>query len=82
MQKRGTGFISYSADSPQGTKIELQVRSATTEEELLDLEWTDVSASGEFWVRDTDRIMQYKALFVSENGDRYPVLDKVTVSLK
>jgi hypothetical protein len=38
-------------------------------------------ASGRFEVAESDRALQYRARFKSANGDSYPVLDRVEVSL-
>ncbi len=34
-----------------------------------------------FAIRPSDRCTQYRATFISDNGDRYPVLDRVAVGL-
>ena len=80
-QRRENGNIGYIADIPEGTKMKLMVRSAATEKELAGVEWIDIDVSGKFRLKTTDRVMQYKTVFISENGDRYPILDKVTVNV-
>jgi hypothetical protein len=80
-QIRENGNIEYVADVFDGTKIKFKVRLAATEKELADTEWIDVDVSGKFKLKASDRAMQYKAVMISENGDRYPILDRVSVSL-
>ena len=35
-----------------------------------------------FVLRPEDRCLQYRAVFHSDNGDRYPVLDRVEIALR
>src|SRR5437867_819526 len=37
---------------------------------------------GRFALRSEDRCLQYRAIFHSDNGDRYPVLDRVAITLR
>jgi hypothetical protein len=37
---------------------------------------------GAFGLRLEDRCLQYRAVFRSDNGDRYPVLDRVEIALR
>jgi|GEM_PF-703699 len=39
-----------------------------------------VRASGQFDIPAFDRYIQYKAVFVSDNGDRYLELDGVSIT--
>ena len=55
--------------------------AAATEKELPGVEWIDADDAGNFKLKTTDRVMQYKAVFISGNGDRYPILDEVSVSV-
>lgn len=36
---------------------------------------------GQFSLGAGDACLQYKAAFISDNGDRYPVLDRVEIAL-
>ena len=66
--------------SRSGTKLTIAVRSAATEESLTEKPWHTVE-SGVFRLNTNDCCLQYRATFVSDNGDRYPVLDRVNVTL-
>ncbi len=74
------GEVSYVAEIPEGTTLEMAVRSASTKEELNDKEWVTVS-NKTFVLKKEDRYLQYKANFISDNGDRYPLLDSVKIVL-
>jgi hypothetical protein len=45
------------------------------------VKWRSVE-NGVFTVDSNDRYLQYKATLFSENGDKYPVLNKVSLKLK
>ncbi|MFC1509465.1 FG-GAP repeat domain-containing protein, partial [Candidatus Omnitrophota bacterium] len=70
------GTITFKADIPPGTSLKCAVRSAKTEELLPERQWKTVELSG-FRLQPDDRFLQYKATFISDNGDRFPVLDRV-----
>ena len=74
------GRLTYKADAPAGTELRFHVRVAASEDGLQQVPWLAVRASG-FRLNSNDRSLQYRATFVSGNGDRYPVLDRVTVDL-
>jgi len=74
------GKITFKADVPAGTKLAIAVRSAAAEESLAKKSWHTVE-SGVFRLNTNDCCLQYRATFVSDNGDRYPVLDRVNVTL-
>lgn len=58
------------------------VRTAADEKGLIKQDWKLVNnKTGLFGVSPNNRFLQYRAVFVSDNGDRYPGLDKVVVSL-
>ncbi len=75
------GRIACVAEVPGGTKLEVAVRAADREEAMAGRAWQAVSSDG-FSLRPTDRCLQYRAVFKSDNGDRYPALDRVTVTLE
>jgi hypothetical protein len=74
------GHLTYQAEMPEGTKLEFAVRSADTKDAIYAKPWRTVS-SDNFSLETGDRCLQYQATFKSDNGDRYPVLDKVSISL-
>ena len=74
------GRLAYEAQVPKGTKLHFAVRAATKPQELELMPWRDVT-SKRFKLSPIDRCLQYRAIFKSDNGDRYPVLDRVRVSV-
>ena len=72
------GQLNYEAEIPEGTELEFFVRAAVDEKTLEEIPWQPLE-SGKFTLKDSDRTLQYKAIFKSDNGDRYPILDKVTI---
>ena len=74
------GKVSFAAELPDGTKLKIAVRSASTKEKLNNKEWEPVY-SKTFSLKKEDRCLQYKAIFISDNGDRFPVLDAVKIEL-
>ena len=75
------GTITFQADIPSGTSLECAVRSAKTEELLQERQWKTVESSG-FRLQPDDRYLHYKATFISDNGDRFPVLDRVRITVE
>jgi len=80
-KKATTGRIDVEAVHSVHSNFTLAIRSAATENALLKREWHPVK-NGEFALGESDRYLQYKVTFLSDNGDEYPILKKVTVSLK
>jgi hypothetical protein len=84
---RSRASLSYVGRTFGECRLEFSVRSAPTPRELDRQPWSPLSATlgGEsqqrFGIDTHDRCLQYQAAFISDNGDRYPILDKVTVSL-
>lgn len=78
---RSQGLLTYRAEMPSGTKLLFQVRSASNKKDIQMAGWRDVDPSGKFNVAAGDRCVQYRARFISDNGDRYPVLDRVSLKI-
>ena len=74
------GRLSYDAEVPTGTKLTFAIRSAPTPEELDTKRWQMVG-DGEFFLKHEDRNLEYKARFISDNGDRFPVLYQITIDI-
>jgi hypothetical protein len=74
------GMLSYAADIPEGTQLKFVIRSGSEKDKLKDSPWQSVE-SGEFKLSETDRFFQYKATFISDNGDRFPMLDRVNIKV-
>lgn len=79
---RTKGKLSFVADIPEGTKLTFEIRTATKKGVLEEEKWTPLDGSGVFGLNSTKKFFQYKAVMVSDNGDRFPVLDKVVIELK
>jgi hypothetical protein len=80
-KKRSGGTISYKAETLPGTEIRFEVHSSASKSLLSQAAWQPIE-SGNFKVNELSRCLQYRAIFISDNGDRYPVLDSVSVALK
>jgi hypothetical protein len=78
------GQITYAAETLGKSRLEISVRTAQTEDGLADASWRVLgkSKSEKFTIDPNDRYLQYRAAFISDNGDRYPVLDRVEVALQ
>ena len=76
------GNLDYIAITPEGTQMDFEIRSASDNKDIADAQWTKIDGSGQFELNSTDRFLQYRAVFISDNGDRFPLLDKVIVDLK
>ena len=79
-EKVTKGLLSYAADIPEETQFKFVIRSGADKDKLKENPWLSVE-SGEFKLKETDRYFQYKAIFISDNGDRFPTLDKVTIKI-
>lgn len=75
-----TGKIKFKAKIPEGAKIIFYIRSSTGKKSLDSSGWQKVK-EGKFKLKGKDRYLQYKAVFISDNGDRYPALNKVAITL-
>jgi hypothetical protein len=75
------GKLDCEAEVPQGTKLTLSIRAAANKRDVANRSWQSVP-SGEFSLKPTDRCLQYRATFTSDNGDRYPILDWVRIDLQ
>jgi len=69
--------------APGKSYLEWAVRSASSKMELERQPWNDLGSQSEhtFQLSNTARCLQYRAVFVSDNGDRYPILDRVELAL-
>ncbi|MBP62890.1 MAG: hypothetical protein CMJ62_15325 [Planctomycetaceae bacterium] len=76
----GQGELTSKVDEAVGTELLIEVRSAADDRDLGKKEWRPVLANP-FALEPTDRCLQYRATFKSDNGDRYPILDRVTFRL-
>ncbi len=72
--------LEYQADAPEGTRLSFELRAADTPEALQGIGWKPLE--GDAAVEETDRCLQYRVTLGSDNGDRYPVLKRVAISLE
>jgi hypothetical protein len=72
-----------SVTTPGKSHLEWAMRSAGSKVELETVPWQDLGSQSEFVFQlpATARCLQYRAVFVSDNGDRYPVLDRFELAL-
>lgn len=80
-KQRTGGQLSVVANIPVGTQLKREIRSATTLDQLSMQTWQSIDPDGGFVLKANARVLQYRLVFVSDNGDRYPVVDKVSVEL-
>ena len=84
---RTKALLTFVATTPGNTRLEMEVRTAATERSLTDQLWASLQKStidtDEQFIslHPTDLFLQYRATFISDNGDRYPVLEKVHVRM-
>ena len=74
------GQLTCRAVIPEGAELTFAVRSAARREATSKQPWRTV-LSDSFSLDAADRYLQYRATFKSDNGDRYPVIDRVSVVL-
>ena len=80
-RSRRQGNISFLASIPDGTQLVFETRASANRTGLLEKKWIQIDNSGNFEVAAEDRFLQYKAVLISDNGDRFPVIDYVEISL-
>ena len=76
-----SGTLTAKAQTPTGTRLDLQIRSAATRDELAKQKWT-ISSNKPVSVAADHRVAQYRLTLHSDNGDRYPVVERVELVLK
>lgn len=72
--------LAFKADLGPGKHLTFEVRAAESREALLKEPWRAVK-DGAIRLAAKDRCLQYRAVFHSDNGDRYPALDRVEIGL-
>lgn len=70
--------LSYDADIPKGAQLEFSVRSAANKETLDNESWHPVKKN-RIPLQKSDRCIQYRSTFISDNGDRFPVLNRIII---
>ena len=80
-ESAGRGRVRIEADVPRGGGLSIAVRSAANAKQLKEQTWKPVRGR-KFTLLPGDRVLQYRATFRCDNGDRYPVLDRVEIRIK
>lgn len=75
------GTVEAAARTPDGAALSCEVRSAPTKSALGAAGWKPV-VGGQFRLDRGDRFLQYRLTLTSNNGDAFPVVDRVTVKLR
>ena len=75
------GSLRSKAEVAEGATLTFDIRSAATRKELAKQKWRALQ-EGNFVLGAADRCLQYRAVFRSTNGDRYPILDRVEIELR
>ena len=75
------GKLKFKAKMPPGTGLKFAIRSAPKRPELERQAWREVCL-GRFKLKPRDRLLQYRVKFKSDNGDRYPRLDRIEIELE
>ncbi len=68
--------LTTAAQTPEGGRLELSLRSAAVANDLASQEWRPITEASIAIPRD-HRYAQYRLDLHSDNGDRYPVIDRV-----
>ncbi len=68
-------MIAAEADIPEGCTLALEARSAPSPKELESQRWRPMKGDL-IDLPSADRAMQYRAVFQSTNGDRFPTLNR------
>ena len=82
---KSRGGLRADAEVPDGAKLGWSVRSAASPEGLEEQSWRAVDwdlGGANFKLDSGDRALQYRARFESDNGDRYPILQRVELQLE
>jgi hypothetical protein len=75
------GKLTYKASVPRGSNLTWLFRSSPSKDSLSRQTWKPV-VSGALLFGPKDRCLQYQAVFHSDNGDRYPILERAEISLR
>lgn len=77
------GRIEVQSDNPGNTELQVSIRTAESTDALKQASWKLLGSepSHDFILSSTDGYLQYRLTFVSDNGDRYPEVDKVEISV-
>ena len=74
------GHVTMTVEVPEGAGVRIEVRGAAKQKQLTSRPWRTIRPE-EFPLLPEERCLQYRIAFTSDNGDRYPVLDRVEIKL-
>ena len=77
---RSGGRLTATAETPALSRLSFRIRSGVDPSGLEKRPWRRVTGD-RFPLENGDRVLQYKAVFESDNGDSYPILDRVSIEL-
>ena len=75
------GSLRVKAEIPAGARLTFEVRSAAVKDGLRSQKWRPIE-DGKLTVGPKDQCLQYRGMFHSDNGDRYPILDRVEIVMQ
>lgn len=75
------GKIDLVAEIPKGGDLIIQIRSASNQEIIEKESWKNVENTG-FSINKENRIFQYRLILKASNGDNFPIVRSVNVSVK
>ena len=78
---RVRGRLTAAAETPAHSRLTFRLRSGADPSGLEQQPWRRVRGD-RFLLESGDRVLQYQAVFESENGDSYPILDRVSIELR
>ena len=78
--RRSGGRLTATAETPALSRLSFRIRSGADPSGLEKKAWRRVTGD-RFPLESGDRVLQYQAVFESENGDSYPILDRVSIEL-
>jgi hypothetical protein len=76
--RRGT--VEIGAQLADGAGLRCEVRSAGTRAALANSAWRPIAGDG-FALDPGDRFLQYRLTLTSDNGDRFPFVDRVVIQV-
>jgi len=81
--------ISWKADTPNGTSVRFQIRSANRESDLSESVWKGPTGNDSWYTKSESKVMgingewlQYRARLMTPNGGATPYLTEVSITFK
>ena len=79
--------IDWKAETPHKSSLKFQIRSAETEDELMNSEWRGPNTDNKYFTESNKNVenvagkwIQYRAIFDTDNGANSPILKEVEIS--